>query len=102
MINQIRDKFRAGQVEYSLHAVKQMIARNIATNDVLHCALAGEVIEDYPDDKYGPSCLIFGKAADGRALHFQCTHPSRPLIKVITAYEPDPTEWSENLKQRKL
>lgn len=102
MIDLIRDKFRAGEVEYSLHAVKQMTARNITTNEVLNCALAGEVSEDYPDDKYGPSFLISGKAAGGRALHFQCTHPSRPLIKVITAYEPDLAEWSEDLKRRKL
>jgi hypothetical protein len=26
----------------------------------------GQVIEDYPDDKYGPSCLIFGFTLKGR------------------------------------
>jgi len=53
----------------------------------------GEIIEDYPEDKYGPSCLILGLTKTGRPLHIQCSYPSRPLIKVITLYEPDPDLW---------
>ena len=101
MIESLRHKFGLGQVEYSLHAVRQMVARNITPQEVTQTVLAGEVIEDYPDDKYGPSCLLFGRAAHQRALHVQFTHPSRPLIKVITAYEPDPAEWDATLKRRK-
>jgi hypothetical protein len=29
----------------------------------------GEIIEEYPDDKYSPSCLIYGKTEGGRELH---------------------------------
>ena len=101
MIDQLRQKIALGQVEYSLHAVRQMVARNITPEEVTQSVLAGEVIEDYPDDKYGPSCLIFGRANSRRPLHVQCTRPSRPLVKVITAYEPDPAEWDETLKRRK-
>ena len=101
MIAELRDKFQRGQVEYSLHAVRQMVARNISPAEVVQTVLAGEVIEDYPDDKYGPSCLVCGQTSNQRMLHLQCTHPSRPLVKVITAYEPDPAEWDESLKQRK-
>ena len=50
---------------------------------------AGVIIEDYPDDKYGPSCLLLGHTEAGRPLHIQCSYPSRPLIKIITLYEPD-------------
>jgi hypothetical protein len=78
-----------------------MVARNITPEEIGQSVLAGEVIEDYPDDKYGPSCLLFGRTANQRALHVQCTHPSRPLVKVITAFEPDPAEWGETLKERK-
>ena len=52
-----------------------------------------EVVEDYPDDKYGPSCLILGFTKAGRALHMHCSYPSRPLIKIVTLYEPDPDLW---------
>lgn len=101
MIEQLRHKVALGQVEYSLHAVRQMVARNITPEEVTQSVLAGEVIEDYPDDKYGPSCLVFGRTASRRPLHVQGTHPDRPLVKVITAYEPDPAEWDETLKRRK-
>jgi len=55
--------------------------------------MAGEVIEEYPDDKYGPSCLIFGFTLSNRPLHVQCSYPSHPLVKIITLYEPDPKIW---------
>ena len=102
MIDELRRKTVLGQLEYSLHAVRQMMARNISPEEVAQTILAGEVIEDYPDDKYGPSCLLFGRTASKRVLHVQCTHPSRPLVKIVTAYEPDPTEWDETLKRRKI
>ncbi|HEY2329711.1 MAG TPA: DUF4258 domain-containing protein [Verrucomicrobiae bacterium] len=100
MIDQLRQKIFRRQMEYSLHAVRQMIERNITPEEVSQTVLAGEVIEDYPDDKYGPSCLVCGTAKGNRVLHVQCTYPSRPLVKIITAYEPDPVEWDETFKRR--
>jgi hypothetical protein len=44
-------------------------------------------------DKYGPSCLILGFTKTGRPLHIQCSYPRRPLIKIITLYEPDQDLW---------
>ena len=61
--------------------------------------LDGEVIEDYPDDKYGPSCLILGYTRDGRLLHIQVTYP--PEVKVITVYEPSQEEWNQGFRKRK-
>jgi hypothetical protein len=52
-----------------------------------------EIIEDYPDDKYGPSYLIMGFTKVGRALHIHRSCPSRLLIKIVTLYEPDPDLW---------
>jgi hypothetical protein len=93
MIEQIRTKIQAGQFEFSKHAVDQSILRQISVQE-LHEAIAnGEIIEDYPEDKYGPSCLILGFAQASRPLHIQCSYPSRPLVKIITLYEPDPVRW---------
>jgi len=52
-----------------------------------------EIIENYPDDKYGPSCLLLGFTASGRPLHIQCSYPSRSLLKIITIYEPESESW---------
>ena len=80
--------------EFSKYDVDQSIIRAISV-DVVEEAIASqsEVIEDYPDDKYGPSCLILGFTMAGRPLHIQCSYPIRPHVKIITLYEPDPELW---------
>jgi hypothetical protein len=93
MIEEIRTKIQAGQFEFSKHAVDQSILRQISVQELREAIANGEVIEDYPEDKYGPSCLILGFTQAGRPLHAQCSYPSRPLVKIITLYEPDPSRW---------
>lgn len=96
MLQQIQRRILRRQYEFSKHAVDQTIIRDISVAE-LEQAISGrsEIIEDYPGDKYGPSCLILGFTKSGRALHIQCSHPSRPLIKIITLYEPDPNLWTD-------
>ncbi len=96
----IQEKISAGQFEFSQHAVDQSIVRRIGVQELREAIASGEIIEDYPDDKYGPSCLILGFTQANRPLHSQCSYPSRPLIKVITLYEPDPQRWI-NLRIRR-
>ncbi len=94
MLEDIRGKILRRQYEFSRHAVDQTIIRDISVAEVEEAISAkSEVIEDYPEDKYGPSCLILGFTKAGRALHLQCSYPSRPLVKIITLYEPDPRVW---------
>ena len=95
-IELIRSKVLRKQYEFSKHAVDQSILRGISVAE-LEEAIGGlsELIEDYPDDKYGPSCLILGFTKAGRPLHVQCSYPSRPLIKIITLYQPDPNQWMD-------
>ena len=100
LIEAIREKVVANAFEFSQHAVDQTILRHISVQEIREAIGNGKVIEDYPDDKYGPSCLILGFAANGKAIHLQCSYPSRPLIKIITVYEPDPNEWI-GFEQRK-
>jgi len=87
--------------EYSQHAVDQSILRHITGNEIVEAIEAGGIIEDYPGDKYGPSCLIFGRTVKGRPSHIQCSYPSRPKIKVVTLYEPDLEEWIDYKVRRK-
>lgn len=93
LLEEIREKIEAGEFEFSVHAVDQSIIRGISVQEVREMFGSAEVMEDYPDDKYGPSCLIFGRTSAGRPLHIQCSYPSRPIVKVVTLYEPDPTRW---------
>jgi Domain of unknown function (DUF4258) len=101
LIEEIRQKITGDQFEFSKHAVDQLILRGIRVQEVIEAITTGQVIEDYPDDKYGPSCLISGLTQANRNIHIQCSYPSRPLIKVITLYEPDLTQWNDNFTKRR-
>ena len=100
MIDQIRIKITDGSFEFSKHAVDQSILRRISVQEMREAIERGEIIEDYPDDKYGPSCLIFGLAQEGRPLHVHCSYPSRSLLKIITLYEPDEDLWIDHKARR--
>ena len=92
-MDEVRDKIFTDQFELSKHAVDQSITRRIGMQELRDAVAAGEVIEDYPNDKYGPSCLVFGTTSAGRPLHVQCTYPSRTPVRMITLYEPAPDRW---------
>jgi len=69
MIDAIRSKIADDLFEFSKHAVDQSILRNISLDEFRECISNATVIEDYPNDKYGPSCLIFGFTKNGRPIH---------------------------------
>jgi len=100
MIEEIRNKIVQNQFEFSQHALNQSIVRHIGVQELREAMANGQIIEDYPDDKYGPSCLILGFTVAARPLHVQCSYPSRPLVKIITLYEPNPELWI-NFKVRR-
>jgi len=100
LIDEIRTKIAGGQFEFSKHAVDQTLLRDIRVQDVRDAIANGQVIEDYPDDKYGPSCLVLGFTKALRPLHIQCSYPSRPKVKIVTLYEPDPDLWIDSKTRR--
>ena len=101
LLDEIREKIAAEQFEFSKHAVDQSFIRRISVQEVREAIAYGGVIENYPEDKYGPSCLIYGRTTGGRPIHVQCSYPSRPLIKIITVYEPDPDRWIDFKERRR-
>ncbi|MBW4578041.1 MAG: DUF4258 domain-containing protein [Tildeniella nuda ZEHNDER 1965/U140] len=101
LIEDIRQKIADERYEFSKHAVDQSILRQIQVQEVRETIAKGQVIEHYPNDKYGPSCLISGVTQTQRRLHIQCSYPPRPLLKIITLYEPDPQRWNADFTQRR-
>lgn len=100
LVRELRLKFTQDQFEFSKHAVDQTILREITVQEIRDAIETGEIIENYPDDKYGPSCLVFGYTEQHRPIHIQCSYPERSLIKIITVYEPDPEKWIEFRQRR--
>lgn len=99
-ITDIQDKINNNAFEFSEHAVTQTITHNISVLELREAINNGEIIEDYPNDKYGPSVLLLGFTQAQRPLHIQCTYPSRPLVKIITFYQPDEQRWIDHRIQR--
>ena len=83
------------------HAVRQMARpdRMITTADIRSVIFGGEIIEDYPGDQRGHSCLMLGFDDEMRPIHLVCS-PKDEYLAIITAYLPDKGEWSEDLRVR--
>ena len=84
------------------HAVRQMSRpdRMISPSEIRKVIEEGEIIEDYPDDARGHSCLFMGEGEDGRAIHVACSAKDEYLA-IITAYIPTLEDWEEGFKKRK-
>jgi len=96
----IRD--RASQrILFLPHAVRQMSRpdRMIFTADMRKVLEEGEIIEDYPEDTRGRSCLILGKGRDGRPIHIVCA-PKDEYLAIIIAYIEEEAKWTKDFRTR--
>ena len=100
MIEEIRKKVKTGDYRLTVHAFERCVERDISPDELKEVIILGEIIESYPEDKYGPSCLIWGMTEKGRVLHVQF---SLNPVWIITAYDPalNPEEWDANFKRRR-
>lgn len=101
----ITDQVRVASTKEILflpHAIRQMnkLERMISAREVVEIVTQGEVIEDYPEDVRGHSCLMAGETAEGRTVHVVCS-PKDDYLAIITAYIPVPTEWNETKRKRR-
>jgi hypothetical protein len=90
------------RILYLPRAIDQMNATDemIATDEVRAVIFDGEIIEDYPEDRRGHSCLMLGfSPLSKRPIHVVCS-PKDGYLAIITAYLPDPVKWSADFRQR--
>jgi hypothetical protein len=83
------------------HPIRQMshLERMIATTEVEAVVRTGEIIEDYPEDARGHSCLMLGFGRNDRAIHVVCA-PKDEYLAIITAYLPDLDRWTPDFRGR--
>lgn len=89
------------KIIYTLHALDEMNAEDemITTDEVKNVVFNGEMIEDYPEDKRGHSCLMFGMS-NKRPVHIVCA-PKEEYLAIITAYIPSLEKWEVDFKTRR-
>lgn len=99
-LKEIRRQLDRGFFEFSRHAFKRAVERNISDLEIRQAGQAAVVIESYPDDKYSPSCLLLGFTDERRPLHLQVSMAESELVKIITMYEPDEKVWVDHRVRR--
>lgn len=71
-IEWIKQRVRSGNPEFSGHADDERQAERISVAEVEGAILDGEILEDYPNDPRGPSCLVLGHGSLGYPIHVVC------------------------------
>ena len=84
------------------HAVRQMARpeRLITPSEIRAVVEQGDLVEDYPEDPRGHSCLLLGQGNRQRSIHVVCS-PKQDYLAIITAYLPSENEWESDLRTRR-
>lgn len=87
---------------FTLHALDQINKpdRLITPEEVVDVVLQGEIIEDYPEDPRGHSCLMLGFPRNKRPIHVVCS-PKPDYLAIVTAYVPTIAEWLTDFRKRR-
>lgn len=100
-IDWIRQQIRSGAYEFSGHAEDERQVDRITISEVEESLLNGEVLEDYPNDARGPSCLVLGHASRGYPIHVVCGQTPSLRLRVITVYVPSLPKWIDERTRRR-
>ncbi|HKH43177.1 MAG TPA: DUF4258 domain-containing protein [Thermoanaerobaculia bacterium] len=100
ILTRVRETARR-RILFLPHAIRQMShpERMISPSEVERALMEGEAIEDYPTDPRGHSCLLLGFGDNADPIHVVCS-PKSEYLAVITAYRPDPLQWSQDFRRR--
>ena len=99
-IEAVREKIAQWRYIISFTHTEKLRQRRIKAEDIEQAVKMGTIIEDYPEDQRGASCLILGLVGE-RPLHVVCGRLDAEEVLIITTYEPDSTEWEDDWTTRK-
>jgi hypothetical protein len=93
-IEDIIDAIRGHRIRITDHADEEAQADRLSFDEVFTSVFQGEIVEEYPDDKPFPSCLIYGETFSGEPVHSVWAYNQENQWAVlITVYRPDPRRW---------
>ena len=100
-IQSIIESIKAKRLRVTDHADEEANNDLISIKEALETISAGEIIEQYPDDKPYPSCLIFSRLESGDPIHTVWAFNRATNASVlITTYRPDPRRWIDGKIRR--
>jgi hypothetical protein len=89
----IRTEIEQQRYEISLHADDERIADGLTISQLEFVLSRGKILEEYPDDPRGESCLILGFTAEGTPVHIVCGKNPSGHLTLITVYIPKMPKW---------
>lgn len=98
----IQQCVRVKKIQWTYHVNMRMKGRYISREAILNSLDNYEIIEEYPDDKYFPSYLIFSHCQDKTFHVLFAIDIENENVRVVTAYYPSIGEWDDNFKKRRL
>jgi len=101
-IDDIIVSIRRNRIRITDHADEEAYSDNLGFEEIFLSVFNGEIIENYPDDKPYPSCLIYGKNIHEEPIHSVWAYnEENEWAVLITVYRPDPDRWVHWKKRRK-
>lgn len=90
-ISWIRKKVKNAEYDLSAHAHLERQEEQITIAEIEKVLLKGSIIEEYPNDPRGESCLVGAKIGT-KSLHVVSGKRTNRLL-VVTIYRPKPPTW---------
>ncbi len=100
LLKRIRAQANVENIRVTQHAQQEMAEEDIMLDEVLEAIATGQILENYPEHRRGACCLLNGLTQNGRPLHIVCT-TARPMLIIITIYEPKPPKWITPTQRRR-
>lgn len=97
----IRFCIKNRRILWTYHVNIRLKERFIPREAVLYSVDTYEIIEEYPEDKYLPSYLIYAEYK-GEIIHIQIDADfENNNVRIVTAYRPTLNKWEQDFKSRR-
>ena len=97
----IRFCIKNRRILWTYHVNIRLKERFIPREAVLNSVDTYEIIEEYPEDKYLPSYLIYAEYK-GEIIHIQIAADfENNNVRIVTAYRPTLNIWEQDFKSRR-
>lgn len=100
-IDWIKKNIIEGDYEFSAHAEAERQAEKLLIHEIEKALLECEILENYPNDPRGESCLVLGYGEIGVPIHIVCGKTKLATLRIITVYIPTIPEWIDERTRRK-